>query len=151
MNDLLMQVLQTLRSQPPPHVAPAPAVVPAPAAPPVSAATAAPHVDPGSAIAALLSPLSLGAGGPGAAGNAALTGMAAAQSTPTANPIGSNNNRTPRHVSPSSGQPPMLDKKSLQLALLSLIQDDRFLDLLHAQYLKVAHARANRPGGRPPP
>jgi mRNA-decapping enzyme 1B len=37
-----------------------------------------------------------------------------------------------------------LDKKSLQLALLSLIQDDRFIDLLHAQYLKVAHARAHR-------
>ena len=37
-----------------------------------------------------------------------------------------------------------LDKKSLQLALLSLIQDDRFVDLLHAQYLKVAHARASR-------
>ena len=37
-----------------------------------------------------------------------------------------------------------LDKKSLQLALLSLIQDDRFIDLLHAQYLKVAHARASR-------
>lgn len=35
-----------------------------------------------------------------------------------------------------------LDKKSLQLALLSLIQDERFIDLLHAQYLKVAHARA---------
>lgn len=39
-----------------------------------------------------------------------------------------------------------LDKKSLQLALLSLIQDDRFIDLLHAQYLKVAHARARKDG-----
>jgi mRNA-decapping enzyme 1B len=38
----------------------------------------------------------------------------------------------------------VLDRKSLQLSLLSLIQDDRFLDLIHAQYLKVAHARANR-------
>ena len=38
----------------------------------------------------------------------------------------------------------VFDKKSLQLSLLSLIQDDRFLDLIHAQYLKVAHARANR-------
>ena len=47
-----------------------------------------------------------------------------------------------------SGTPNMpgvaLDKKSLQLALLSLIQDERFIDLLHAQYLKVAHARAHR-------
>ena len=47
--------------------------------------------------------------------------------------------------SPSnSNQQPILDKKSLQLALLSLIQDDRFLDLLHAQYLKVHNARASR-------
>jgi len=37
-----------------------------------------------------------------------------------------------------------LDKKSLQLALLSLIQDERFLDLIHAQYLKVASSRAQR-------
>lgn len=34
-----------------------------------------------------------------------------------------------------------LDKKSLQLSLLSLIQDDRFIDLIHAQYLKVVRAR----------
>lgn len=38
----------------------------------------------------------------------------------------------------------VLDKKSLQLSLLSLLQDERFLDLIHAQYLKVAHARATR-------
>lgn len=37
-----------------------------------------------------------------------------------------------------------LDKKSLQLALLSLIQDDRFLDLLHSQYLRVVHARTKK-------
>jgi mRNA-decapping enzyme 1B len=37
-----------------------------------------------------------------------------------------------------------LDKKALQLALLSLIQDDRFLDLLHSQYLRVVHARAKK-------
>mmetsp|Transcript_37183 Transcript_37183/g.52534 ORF Transcript_37183/g.52534 Transcript_37183/m.52534 type:complete len:267 (+) Transcript_37183:189-989(+) len=43
-----------------------------------------------------------------------------------------------------SQEPIVLDKKSLQLSLLSLIQDERFLDLIHAQYLKVAHARANR-------
>uniref|UniRef100_A0A6U0A8G6 mRNA-decapping enzyme C-terminal domain-containing protein n=1 Tax=Pseudo-nitzschia delicatissima TaxID=44447 RepID=A0A6U0A8G6_9STRA len=47
--------------------------------------------------------------------------------------------------SPSqSNQQPILDKKSLQLALLSLIQDERFLDLIHAQYLKVHNARASR-------
>mmetsp|Transcript_7612 Transcript_7612/g.16309 ORF Transcript_7612/g.16309 Transcript_7612/m.16309 type:complete len:266 (-) Transcript_7612:310-1107(-) len=38
----------------------------------------------------------------------------------------------------------VLDKKSLQLSLLSLIQDERFLDLIHAQYLKVVHSRAAR-------
>ena len=38
----------------------------------------------------------------------------------------------------------VLDKKSLQLSLLSLIQDERFLDLIHAQYLKVVHRRADR-------
>ncbi|GKY93386.1 hypothetical protein MPSEU_000306200 [Mayamaea pseudoterrestris] len=47
----------------------------------------------------------------------------------------------PRHGSPA-GAGVALDKKSLQLALLSLIQDDRFLDLLHSQYLRVIHSRA---------
>jgi mRNA-decapping enzyme 1B len=45
------------------------------------------------------------------------------------------------------GAPPdavALDKKSLQLALLSLIQDERFLDLLHTQYLKVVRTRAKK-------
>ena len=56
---------------------------------------------------------------------------------------------TPPRTTTSQSTPPqqnhpVLDKKSLQLALLSLLQDDRFLDLIHAQYLKVAHARANR-------
>ena len=39
-----------------------------------------------------------------------------------------------------------LDKRSLQLALLSLIQDDRFLELLHSQYLRVMKARAKKGG-----
>uniref|UniRef100_A0A7S1BY92 mRNA-decapping enzyme C-terminal domain-containing protein n=1 Tax=Corethron hystrix TaxID=216773 RepID=A0A7S1BY92_9STRA len=43
----------------------------------------------------------------------------------------------------------VLDKKSLQLSLLSLIRDDRFLDLIHAQYLKVATARANQQQQQP--
>eukprot|EP00537_Pseudo-nitzschia_pungens_P005484 CAMPEP_0172362346 /NCGR_PEP_ID=MMETSP1060-20121228/5976_1 /TAXON_ID=37318 /ORGANISM="Pseudo-nitzschia pungens, Strain cf. cingulata" /LENGTH=168 /DNA_ID=CAMNT_0013084835 /DNA_START=160 /DNA_END=666 /DNA_ORIENTATION=+ len=56
--------------------------------------------------------------------------------------VSSTSSATP---SPSHGnQQPILDKKSLQLALLSLIQDERFLDLLHAQYLKVHNARASR-------
>ena len=36
----------------------------------------------------------------------------------------------------------VLDKKSLQLALLSLLQDDRFIDIIHGQYLKVVQARS---------
>ncbi|GAX23321.1 hypothetical protein FisN_27Lh095 [Fistulifera solaris] len=35
-----------------------------------------------------------------------------------------------------------LDKKAMQLALLSLMQDDRFLTLLHQQYLKVMRTKA---------
>lgn len=37
-----------------------------------------------------------------------------------------------------------LDKKALQLALLSLIQDDRFLDLLHSQYIRVVRTRMKK-------
>ncbi|KAL7473114.1 hypothetical protein ACHAXS_013503 [Conticribra weissflogii] len=46
--------------------------------------------------------------------------------------------------SPAVNHNLILDKKSLQLSLLSLIQDERFLDLIHAQYLKVVHSRAAR-------
>ena len=65
--------------------------------------------------------------------------LAQQQSTPS-RPPASAQTSSPSH----SNQQPILDKKSLQLALLSLIQDDRFLDLIHAQYLKVHNARANR-------
>jgi mRNA-decapping enzyme 1B len=62
--------------------------------------------------------------------------------TPVATPSSASTAPTPpRHGSPS-GTGVALDKKSLQLALLSLIQDDRFLDLLHSQYLRVVHSRA---------
>ena len=47
-------------------------------------------------------------------------------------------------ISPPSPGGVALDKKSLQLALLSLIQDDRFLDLIHSQYLRVIHARVKK-------
>ncbi|KAL7425809.1 hypothetical protein ACHAXH_000150 [Discostella pseudostelligera] len=47
---------------------------------------------------------------------------------------------------PSSTQSLVLDKKNLQLTLLSLLHDDRFLDLIHAQYLKVVHRRQAAPG-----
>eukprot|EP00533_Pseudo-nitzschia_delicatissima_P014120 CAMPEP_0197262604 /NCGR_PEP_ID=MMETSP1432-20130617/582_1 /TAXON_ID=44447 /ORGANISM="Pseudo-nitzschia delicatissima, Strain UNC1205" /LENGTH=246 /DNA_ID=CAMNT_0042726907 /DNA_START=23 /DNA_END=763 /DNA_ORIENTATION=- len=52
--------------------------------------------------------------------------------------------QSPSQSPSQSNQQPILDKKSLQLALLSLIQDERFLDLIHAQYLKVHNARASR-------
>jgi len=34
-----------------------------------------------------------------------------------------------------------LDKKNLQLTLLSLIQDDRFIELIHSHYVKIVEAR----------
>ncbi len=36
-----------------------------------------------------------------------------------------------------------MDKKALQLTLMSLIQDDRFIDLIHAQYLKIVRSRGH--------
>ena len=61
-------------------------------------------------------------------------------------PTTQSSNTTPSSTSPPPPAVPAntLDKKSLQLALLSLIQDERFLDLIHAQYLKVASSRAQR-------
>mmetsp|Transcript_11455 Transcript_11455/g.27359 ORF Transcript_11455/g.27359 Transcript_11455/m.27359 type:complete len:104 (-) Transcript_11455:150-461(-) len=66
------------------------------------------------------------------------------QPSPSSNSVGSSGGG-----SGSGGNQPTLDKKSLQLALLSLISDERFLDLLHAKYLMVHHARSNRGGGNP--
>ena len=47
-------------------------------------------------------------------------------------------------ATPSTHQNLVLDKKSLQLSLLSLMQDERFIDLIHAQYLKVVQSRSSR-------
>ena len=123
MNDMLNKALEELRTKP----KPAPATAPVPAT--------APTIDAGAALSALLSPLALGNDNNNSSGSGS--------NNTNTNPKASN---TMRQESPSQQQAnqPTLDKKSLQLALLSLIQDDRFLDLLHAQYLKVAHARANR-------
>jgi mRNA-decapping enzyme 1B len=175
MNDLLTQVLQTLRMAPVAVTAPPPDSYLAPMTTSAFASTSSlsgggggggggAHIDPGAAMAALLSPLSLGAETSQSMGSylATTTPTTAAATSPLST-IGTlqnseNNNISggggyshQRNMSPSGGggQSPMLDKKSLQLALLSLIQDERFLDLLHAQYLKVAHARTNR-SGRPP-
>lgn len=90
-----------------------------------------PTVDHGAAASALLSPLTLGNH------TIPVSHAPSIQKQPTPTPSEStSNSQNQQHL--------VLDKKSLQLSLLSLIQDDRFLDLIHAQYLKVAHARANR-------
>jgi mRNA-decapping enzyme 1B len=136
MHGLLTQVLFVLKTAPP---TPTPVVV-----------------DTGAAIAALLSPMSLGGGSaavavaqpttPSSTSYAASLGVTPTTTNPRTTSTSSSSGGTPplRQPSPSSAHAPMLDKKSLQLALLSLIQDERFLDLLHSQYLKVAHARASR-------
>ena len=85
---------------------------------------------------------------------AAINRQEAAASLMAALKIGSDSGSTPQPQQPTTPQPQqppaqeasvqnmVLDKKSLQLSLMSLLQDDRFLDLIHAQYLKVAKARA---------
>mmetsp|Transcript_14842 Transcript_14842/g.23194 ORF Transcript_14842/g.23194 Transcript_14842/m.23194 type:complete len:250 (-) Transcript_14842:3695-4444(-) len=93
------------------------------------------QVDQGAAAAALLSPLSLNE-------NNATTPQTKA--TPAAASVNEQHSTGGPQQAQQQQQPLVLDKKSLQLALLSLIQDDRFLDLIHAQYLKVAHARSSR-------
>jgi len=130
MNDMMQIVLEDLRN-------PKPMAVPT-------------VVDPTAALAALLSPVSLSGGsGTSSTTTTTTTTTAAPAPAPAAASVVSSSSvsaETPiRRESPSQqANQPTLDKKSLQLALLSLIQDDRFLDLIHAQYLKVAHARANR-------
>jgi mRNA-decapping enzyme 1B len=116
-------------------VAPAPVAVPAPVANawavPLTAAPVA-TVDSSAALAALL-------------GVASISGQAGAP-PPATPPAAAQQQQplTPAAMASSSGM--ALDKKSLQLALLSLIQDDRFLDLVHSQYLRVVHARTKKGG-----
>ena len=86
--------------------------------------------------AALLSTLTLGSNNNKA--------TSAATSPPPSNQSAATNQQYNTSQGPSTHQNLVLDKKSLQLSLLSLIQDDRFLDLIHAQYLKVVHTRATR-------
>jgi len=89
-------------------------------------------VDEGAAAAALLSPLTL-------CSEATSTASQSTASTTTHN---TRQNSSSSSSSSHLDHNLVLDKKSLQLSLMSLIQDERFLDLIHAQYLKVAHARA---------
>eukprot|EP00536_Pseudo-nitzschia_multiseries_P014992 jgi/Psemu1/216506/e_gw1.799.16.1 len=138
MNDLLVSVLKSLRE--------AEAKAPPPT-PPAPVAQRAASIDRNAATASLFAALNIGSSSssdpppnqqlqqqPRASSSSSSSASLATAATTT--------NTTP---SPSHGnQQPTLDKKSLQLALLSLIQDERFLDLLHAQYLKVHNARASR-------
>jgi mRNA-decapping enzyme 1B len=125
-----------------------------------------PDIDHGTAASVLLSPLNLGghtipiSRAPASPYVAAVTSTSVSSSssvqqeetaaTSAASIPAAKSNLSSTHEQPPSTpvqtnqQHFVLDKKSLQLSLLSLIQDDRFLDLIHAQYLKVAHARANR-------
>lgn len=131
LNNLLQHVLTQLQNAPPPG-----ATAPQP-----------PPIDTASAAAALLASLNVGG-----AQQQSQQQQQPQQSTtalpPRSTSAGSRHTSAGslRQASPTSHpQPqPSLDKKSLQLALLSLIQDDRFLDLLHAQYLKVHHARTHK-------
>ena len=88
--------------------------------------------------AALLSTLTLGSNNNNNNSSNNHDNAAAASSAPVAT------QQVPSISPPSTHQNLVLDKKSLQLSLLSLIQDERFLDLIHAQYLKVVHTRATR-------
>lgn len=93
-------------------------------------------VDPDAAAAALLSPLTIR--------NGNTSTQQQQQQQPPTPPVHRPSPSTPQHSALGGAESPVLDKKSLQLALLSLLHDERFLDLIHAQYLKVAHARANK-------
>jgi mRNA-decapping enzyme 1B len=84
-----------------------------------------------------------------AATTTARSASAPASKPPPPSPVTSTTPTT-NSANTSSSSPQMpggsvaLDKKALQLTLLSLIQDERFLDLLHSQYLRVVHARAKK-------
>jgi mRNA-decapping enzyme 1B len=150
MNDLLTEVLQALKTTP---QAPPPA--------PVQPVTT--PLDSASATASLLASLNLNPVSNTTSSVSFPTNTSSLSTPPTtgpfvstdpsvlppATPSGRSNSTTMlRQMSPSQhSNQPTLDKKSLQLALLSLIQDERFLDLLHAQYLKVHHARTSRNSG----
>jgi mRNA-decapping enzyme 1B len=140
-NTALQQTIQSIREMR--RSQSAPPLVAAPVQPPASAQmTQAVANDAGAALATLFAPMSVSGG------------VAAAPVTHASVPDQQNSAgakapplqalATPPSEIPQPGA--ALDKKSLQLALLSLIQDDRFLELLHQQYLRVVHARSKKPG-----
>jgi len=123
MNELLVGVLKSLKEGPP---APAP--------------SPAPMVDRNAATASLFAALNIGTDDGNSSSSRQPQQLQQQQQQQQQHTVSTTQTPSPSH----SNQQPILDKKSLQLALLSLIQDERFLDLLHAQYLKVHNARASR-------
>lgn len=142
----LQMAIQQLASQT--FVFPVVAVAAATAAPPRAPLPAAHEVtqDERDHLAALLSNTALAAAAAAADDGGGGGGGARSHSAPkaatTAGGSNNNNNASPSQQMP--GGSVALDKKALQLTLLSLIQDERFLDLLHSQYLRVVHARAKK-------
>lgn len=121
----------------------------APSLPPPAPATTNVTQDERDHLAALLSQTALAVGGGGGSTVDPTSTSSRSHSAPKPPPapmMTNNNVDLPlRAPSPSSQQGGVaLDKKALQLTLLSLIQDERFLDLLHSQYLRVVHARAKK-------
>jgi len=96
------------------------------------------------AAAALLSTLTLGANS-----NSGATAPAASGGQPASQQQQHQQQAQQQQQLPATNSVPMhqnlvLDKKSLQLSLLSLLQEDRFIDIIHSQYLKVVRKRAER-------
>jgi mRNA-decapping enzyme 1B len=166
MTAVLQGAIETLQAggvPPPPTTTPAPAARPPPAASPSprtplpSAST--PHAPRSSSHSLPSSSPEPSGDSSGTALEPLLASMAVSVAGATANGTPTPSRSGPSHASPSSpsslagggGAGVALDKKSLQLALLSLIQDDRFLDLLHSQYLRVVHARVKKQQQPPPP
>jgi len=96
------------------------------------------------AAASLMAALKIGEGS-GSSSQAQQTQQQQQQQQQEQRPIQNQN-----HVSSNSDnahetniQNMTLDKKALKLSLMSLLQDDRFLDLIHAQYLKIVKARSS--------
>jgi mRNA-decapping enzyme 1B len=152
MNDLLTDVLQLLKTtpqEPPPPLLPVQpatkAMTPVDAASATAALLASLNLDPASNIVSNPRTSSSLSSPPTTGQSANAEPVLQAPVTPSGR---STSTQSLRQMSPSQhSNQPTLDKKSLQLALLSLIQDERFLDLLHAQYLKVHHARTSRSSG----
>lgn len=100
--------------------------------PPRQNSTGQPQMDKEEATASLMAALKIG-------GSGSSTASTPQQKQVPSAPLAPQQPNTQE----TSTQNMVLDKKSLQLSLMSLLQEEKFLDLIHAQYVKVAKARAN--------